>query len=103
MQVHSTKAIIGAVAKPGGISIVLPNSRAPAGTASCSLTRIVALWRSPGLRSSRVTPCPSGSALVLQDRQPVIDIGQIHQPVRRDIDIVRLHDARTVRPRIDHL
>src|SRR5258708_11751336 len=93
-QVHSTKAIICAVAKTGGISVAGSKMRACAGTDSASLTVSVALWRKPGFRSARVIATPS--PLVLQDGEPGVDVGQVHQPVGRDIDVVRLDDPRPV-------
>src|SRR3954452_5966353 len=92
-------AIMLAVANTRGIWVAGSKIRACAGTAIASLTEIVSIWRNPGFKSYSV----KRSALVLQDRQPGIDVRDIHQPIRRDIDVVRLDHARPVRARIDHL
>src|SRR5579859_1770001 len=90
---------------------------------SCGKARAVPQSSSPaGLtRGSMLPACPHGlpgpvfspamtnerakrvlRALELQDVQPGVGVGDIHDALRVDEAIAGLDDARPVRPRIDH-
>jgi len=58
MQVVSTKAIMQAVAKTGGMSAMSPSRRGSAGTITLSSTTRDRLWVSPGFSSVSLILAP---------------------------------------------